>query len=176
MEILSYVFSLLGLVAMILASLVGGEKMKRILLLAFCGNVLVGLSYIADGTGINGAASCFLGAVQSIVSYFFQSKGKQIPRWLVVIYGLSFVALNIWVSGGISLLGVIAIIATLAFVFGIVQSSGRMYRFWTVLNMLLWGVYDVVSGTYSALITHVVLFVFTVAGMIIHDRKAMKTK
>ena len=65
---------MLGLIAMILASLVGGNKMKRILVLAFCGNLFVGLSYVFDGTGINGAASCFLGAVQTIISYFYQSK------------------------------------------------------------------------------------------------------
>ncbi len=174
MPALAYVSSFLGLVSMILASVIGGEKMKRILVLVFCGNLFVGLSYIFDGTGINGAASCFLGALQSVVSYFFQVKKKPLPKWLALVYGLSFVVVNVVVAKGISIPTVIAIVATLAFVMGIIQSKGMMYRFWTVLNMLLWGTYDIVVSSYQPLITHVILFVFTIVGMIIHDRKALR--
>lgn len=171
MQILAYVFNLLGLLSMILASTVGGTKMRRILLFSFFGNLLVGFSYIFDGTGINGAASCFLGALQTIVSYFFQMKKMQTPKWVVALYALSFVGVNLWVAGAISIPCLIAIAATLAFVMGIIQSRGAMYRFWTLFNMLLWGVYDIVTQSYPALITHTVLFVFTAIGMIINDRK-----
>ena len=171
MPVLSYVLSLLGLAAMIAASLTRGEKMKLILLLVFFGNVLVATSYLADGSGISGAVTCYLGAVQVLINYFFQSKGRDIPKWLLAIYAVSFVALNIWAARGISPEVALVSVASLSFIMGIVQKTGAKYRFWTVINVLLWITYDVWTGAYGALITHVTIFVFTVVGMILHDRK-----
>ncbi len=170
MQILSYVLSILGLVSMISASMVKGKNMKLILFFAFCGNILVATSYLIGGSGINGAASCYLGGVQAIINYFFESKNKPLPKWLIVLYGLAFVALNLAV-GGFSPLVILAIVASLTFVIGIGQKNGAKYRFWTIVNMILWCVYDVISKSYSALTSHIPLLIFTVAGMIIHDKK-----
>lgn len=178
MQILSYVLSLLGLASMIVASLVKGKKMETILFLVFCGNVLVGTSYLLDGQGINGCAALYLGAVQSIINYFFDRKGQSLPNWLIGIYIASIVILNIAVVGGFSLQGItvgwlslLVIVASLTFIMCIGQSTGAKYRFWTIVNMVLWCSYDLIAPAYPSLITHVSLLVFTVAGMIIHDRK-----
>jgi hypothetical protein len=144
--------------------------MKRILFLVFCGNVLVATSYLVGGSGINGAASCYVGSIQAIVNYFFNSKGLPLPKWLIAVYCLAFIVCNL-VVGGFNGLAVLAIVASLTFVMCIGQSSGAKYRFWTLFNITLWGVYDILSESYSALITHVVLLVFTIVGMIVHDRK-----
>ncbi len=170
MQILSYILSGLGLVSMICASLVKGEKMKQILLLVFCGNFLVATSYLLNGSGINGAASCYLGSVQAIINYFFDSKNKPLPKWLIALYALSFVAINLWV-GGISFLCILAIVATLTFIMGILQKNGAKYRFWTMANLVLWCTYDFLSRAYSGLLTHVPLLIFNTVGMMIHDRK-----
>lgn len=175
MEILSYVLSLLGLASMITASLIKGEKMKKILFFVFCANALIATSYLVDGSGLNGAASCYIGAIQSIINYFFDSKNKPLPKWLIAIYCLAFIVCNL-VVGGFNPLGFLAIIASLTFVMCIGQSNGAKYRFWTLFNITLWGVYDVLSESYSALITHVVLLVFTIVGMIIHDKKNKVTE
>ncbi len=170
MNLVSYVLSLLGLFSMIAASLVKGQNMKKILFFVFCGNFLVATSYLIGESGINGAAACYLGSVQSIINYFFQSRGKPLPKWLITIYAVAIIALNIAVSG-LSPLGILVIIASLTFIMCIGQTNGSKYRFWTIVNMILWCTYDVLSKSYSALITHVALFAFTVIGMIIHDRK-----
>jgi hypothetical protein len=171
MLVLAYVLSLSGLVSMILASLVKGEKMKTTLFLVFCGNVLVGTSYLFDGSGINGAAALYLGAVQTLINYFYESKQKPIPKWLIACHAIAIIILNIVVAGKVTALGILVIVASLTFIFCIGQKNGAGYRFWTIVNMLLWCLYDVLAGTYSALLTHGVLLVFTVVGMIMHDRK-----
>lgn len=170
MEILSYVLSLLSLASMITASLIKGEKMKKTLFFVFCGNVLVATSYLVGGSGFNGAVSCYIGGVQAIINYLFASKNKPLPKWIIVIYALTFVACNLAV-GDFSPLVFIAVGATLCFVMSIAQPSGAKYRFWTLINICLWCAYDVLSKSYGALITHIVLLVFNLAGMIIHDRK-----
>ncbi len=176
MDILAYVLSLLGLLSMILASLTKGEKMKRILLLVFLGNALVATSYLVGGSGINGAAACYVGAIQTLINYFFDSKGKPLPKWLIALYALAFIVVNIWVAGGITALGLLVIVASLTFIMCIGQKSGAKYRFWTIVNMLLWCLYDVLSGSFAVLLTHVPQLVFAVVGMMIHDRKKADTE
>ena len=165
MEILAYVLSALGLVSMICASLVKGEKMKTILFLVFCGNLFVATSYLVGGSGINGAAACYLGALMTLSNYFFESRKKDVPRYMIAIYALAIIVLNIWVSKGIDPL------ASLTFIFCIGQKNGAKYRIWTIINMVLWCIYDVLSFSFSALVTHVPQLIFAIVGIIIHDRK-----
>lgn len=176
LKVLSYVLSLLGLVSMICASMTKGEKMKRILFFVFCGNFLVATSYLIGGSGINGAASCYLGAVMTITNYFFDSKNKPIPKWLIAIYAVAIIVLNILVAGGVSWLGMLVIIASLTFVLCIGQENGAKYRFWTMINMILWCLYDILTCSYNVLITHVPQLAFAVIGMFVHDRKAKDDK
>jgi len=171
MQILSYVLSILAFVAMVTASLVKGRNMKLILALVCTANVFVGVSYHIGGSGINGAAACYLGAVITFINFFFESKQKDIPKWLISIYALAIVVLNIWVAGGITFFGMIALVASLSFIMCIIQKNGKKYRFWTILNMLLWCTYDAITASYSVLLSHVAQLIFTVAGMVIHDRK-----
>ena len=142
--------------------------MKTILILVFLGNALVAISYIFTKSW-SGAVSCGLGAVQTIINFFFESKNKAIPKWLVGIYALSFVAANLAVFGGLHT--VVAIIATLFFVLSIVQKNGAKYRLWTVANVLGWILYDIATFAYGAMITHLVQLGITFVGIFINDRK-----
>lgn len=172
MDVLIPVLGTLGTISMITASLIKGQKMKMILFFVFCGNILAATSYLLGEGGINGAASCYLGGVQAIINYFFDSKGKTLPKWLVGLYALSFVCVNLAVGGFKDPLVYVAIAATLTFVMCIGQTNGAKYRFWTLFNNFLWLLYDVLSKSWEVLITvHIPLIIFTVAGMIAYDRK-----
>ena len=174
MLILSYVLSILGLISMISASLIKGERMKTILALVFCGNIFVAVSYHIGGSGINGAAACYLGGVMTLINYLFDSRNIPIPKWLIAIYAVAIIVLNIWVAGGITALGILVIVASLTFVLCIGQENGAKYRFWTMINMILWCTYDILTGSFSVLVTHVPQLAFAVIGMLIHDRKKDK--
>lgn len=171
MQGLSFILGILGLITSISASLLKGERMKATLFLVFLGNFLVATSYLAGGSGINGAATCYLGAGQSLINYFFDSKNKPLPKWLIAVYAVLIIGLNIWVAGGITALGILVIVASLTFIMCIIQKNGAGYRFWIIVNSILWCIYDVLSKSYGALFTHVCLLLFTVIGMIIHDKK-----
>lgn len=170
MEILSLILSILGMLSMIAANLTKGEKMKQILFFVFCGNFLVATSYLVGGKGFNGAASCYLGSIQAVINYLFSSKGKELPKWLLGVYALAFIGVNIAV-GGVKPLTFLAIASCMIFIVCISQKNGSSYRFWTILNNALWCVYAVLSGSYSALATHIPIMMFSVVGKLIHDRK-----
>ena len=169
MQILSYILSLAGLASMIVASLIKGKNMKTILLFVFMGNMFVATSYLITDS-INGAVSCYIGAAQTIINYFFDKKKKPLPRWLIASYAVAFVMLNLMT--GFSWLCVLAIVASLTFILCIGQKVGSKYRFWTLVNMGLWCLYDILSGSFGVLFTHGTQLVFAVIGMIIHDRNS----
>ncbi len=170
MTILSYILNTVASISIISASLVKGEKMNRILFLVFLGNFLAATGYLVGGSGINGAASCYIGAAQTIINYFYESKNKPIPKWLIAVYALTFISLNIYVGinpGHTALV----IVASLTFIMSIGQKNGAKFRFWTIVNMVLWCTYDIWSGAYNGLMSHIPIFIFTLLGMYIHDRK-----
>lgn len=174
MELTAYILSGLSLALMISASLIKGNHIKIILLFVFFGNFLAATSYfISDG--INGAAACYLGSLQTIINYFFDCKNKKIPNWLNICYIVAIIAVNLIVAGGFSWLGLLVIVASLTFILCIGQENGRMYRFWTIVNMLLWCLYDILAKSYAPLMQHIALLAFTVIGMIIHDLKKNKS-
>ncbi len=170
------ILSMVCLASMIAASLLKGKSMKLILFLVFCGNLSIAVSYLLKGYGINGAASCFIGAAQAVINYFFESKGKPLPKWLVGVYVAAFVVVNLVVgmSGGFDPLCILAIVACLTFVMMIDQDNGAKYRFWVICNSVLWCAYDILTKAWPNMVTHICLLTFTVVGMIIHDRKSNK--
>ena len=168
MGIISYILSILGLASMIVSSMIKGKNMKKILFFVFLGNVLVATSYLLTQNR-NGAVSCFIGGGQALINYFFDAKQKKLPVWLISLYALAFLGANLLVFT--EAVDVLALIASLTFIMCVGQKNGAKYRIWTIINMCLWCSYDLLKGAYGPLTTHVILLVFTVAGMIIHDRK-----
>lgn len=168
MQILSYLLNIVGVVCNISASLLKGKRMRVILLLVCMGNALVATGYVIVGS-INGAISCYIGAVITFINARLEQKGKEIPVWLMVIYGAAFVVCNL--VPGFTLVSIPAIVATLSFVVCIGQKNGAGYRIFVCINSVFWCLYDVLSASYGGLLAHTSLFLFTVVGMVIHDRK-----
>lgn len=171
MESLSYILSFLGLACVVSSSLLKGKRMGGILFLLFSGNALVGISYLLVGS-FSGAASLFVGATQALVNYCFARKQKGIPTWLVVVYVAAFIVANLCTFT--ELVDFLALIASLTFVMCIDQKNGKKYRIWTIVNIGLWVLYDALKPAYPALMTHIPFLIFTIAGMLIHDRKEKK--
>ena len=169
MQLISVILSMLGLGACIIASLLKGDQIKKNLFFVFTGNMLVGASYLFTSMGINGAVSSFIGSGQAITSYFFSAKKKPLPAWLIVIYALLFLGVNLATIE--SPIGILAIFASLCFVGCVSAKNGKVYRFWQALNNVLWIGYDILTDSYGPLVTHSVLLAFTLLGSFINDRK-----
>lgn len=172
MHYIYIIMSALGLVAFVVAALLKGEEIKKNLFFVFTGSLLVGTSYLFTPLGINGAVSSYVGGVMAIINYFFNAKNKSIPLWLSLVYALVAMSLNVAVLN--SPIGVLALLAVACFVGSISAKNGTGYRVWQALNGLCWIVYDFLSGSSGPLVIHIVLFCFTVFGIIINDIKKTK--
>ncbi len=167
MQTIYIILSTLGLAAFVAAALIKGEEIKKNLFFVFTGSLLVGISYLFTPLGINGAVSSFVGGAQAIINYFFSSRKKSIPAWLIAFYAALFLGLNLAVLS--SPIGVLALMASMCFVGSICVKTGKGYRMWQIANSFLWIGYDFLSKSYGPFLTHSVLFCFTVVGMIIND-------
>ncbi len=172
MQQISFILSILGLISMIIASLIKGEKIKKTLIFVFAGNILVGTSYLFGQLGLNGAISCYIGGSQAIINYFFSKKNKPIPTWLMCIYAALFFGANVAVLT--APVGILALLASLSFVGCVSAKNGASYRIWQTVNSTLWILYDIFSKSYAPLVTHVTLCTFTLVGVLINDFKNKK--
>ena len=68
-------------------------------------------------------------------------------------------------------------IAALTFVMCIAQSNGKKYRTWTLINISLWILYDVVTLSLGPLTTHIIQLVIVIAGILMNDitKKQLKS-
>ena len=169
MQLVYVILSFLGLAAFVAAAVIKGEEIKKNLFFVFSGSMFVGVSYLFTSAGINGSVSSFIGGLQAIINYFFNRNNKKIPKWLILVYVLIFLALNLAVIN--SPIGLLALFASLCFVGSISAENGKGYRLWQIVNSSLWISYDILSCSYGPLVTHSVLFGFTIVGMLINDYK-----
>lgn len=168
MEILEFVFSALGTACICITPLLKGKNMKLILFLVFLTNVFIATSYIMSGA-FNGAATCCVAAVQAIINYFFERKNKLLPVWLMALYAVTFIIVNLFVFSHIT--DIIALVAALMFIIVICQKNGKQYRMWTLAKTILWAIYDLITFSFGALTTHIIQVIIVVLGIIMHDRK-----
>ena len=75
MKTLAFILSVIATVGACIPPLLKGKNMKLILLVVCTNNALLATSYVLTGA-FNGAASCYLGAVQTFINYFFERKGQ----------------------------------------------------------------------------------------------------
>ena len=169
MNLISIILSVSGLIAFIVAALLKGDEIKKNLFFVFAGSVLTGTGYLFEAAGLNGAVSAYIGGAQAIINYFFNAKKKPIPVWLTLVYAGLFLFMNLAVLD--SPVGILALLASLCFVGCVSAKSGKGYRVWQMLNSLLWISYDLLSHSYGPLVTHSVLFLFTLFGALINDYK-----
>jgi len=162
---LSLIATVLGLVEPF------SKKMSLVLLLSFIGNLLVGTSYLLVGQS-SGALICFVACVQLFINSLYDRKKKKVPLWLIVIYSLAFLGVNLMSFA--AWYDVLALLAALCFVLSVAQPDPKYYRLFFVSNSSLWIVYDFLAGAWGNLFTHVTLFVATLLAIYFRDVRGKK--
>ena len=141
------------------------RDVKKILILLATANLAIAISYFLQKS-YNGAISCTIGAVTAIVSGVYDIKGKEIPLFVSILYGVAFTIANLFAWEAWHTTGIV-IIASLMFAISTIQKTGTMYRVWTMGNILLWITYDIITESGASLVSHLITFTFITSGMII---------
>jgi len=168
MQTLSTALSMLGLAIAIVSMLLRGKNMKLILALVCICNLTMAISYLLVQQ-TSGFFCCVIGAASALINGILEYRSKPLPRWLPIVYAALFIIANLAVYS--SPADLLALAGSLTFVMSVVQPNGKGYRIWSLANSACWLAFDIFTASYGQLITHGVLAVFTVVGMLLHDRK-----
>ena len=149
------------------------KKMKTVLLFNLLGNALVGVNYLLTES-YSGGMICGVAILGLCVNYYFTSREKKIPKWVIVLHAAAFLSANLiafayWYD-------VFALIASLLFVLSIAQDSTKYYRLLYISNSLVWIAYDIFAKSWGNLFTHSVLLVAIFISIMIRDRKKASSK
>lgn len=139
------------------------KSMTIVLFLQIISNFMLAIQYIIQGA-ISGTGIVALAIMQTVVCYIFNLKKRKFPNSLSFIFVLGY--LTITVVTYKTIFDVFSFLALLVFVLSITQSESRLCRAFSLFNTLFWMIYDLGTGSYSAIITHASIFVFLIIGVI----------
>ena len=147
------------------------KNMKFVLLFQLICNSLLTIQYVLEGR-ISVSGVVVLAVVQTIIRFFFDRKKKPFPVWLTFVFILLFTIVSIVMMK--SPYDLITCVAVWFFAIFVVQKRSSVARFCSFMNVLLWLVYDVLCAP-SAVLTHTVILIFVLVGIIRLDRKDWKS-
>ena len=142
------------------------KSMKYVIVSQLLANGLLGLQYILEGR-INAGGIVFLAIVQTVVGFILTYKKIDFPVWLTIIFIVGYTAVAI--IGYTSPFDILSCVAVWFFAIGIVQKRSSICRACSAINTILWLIYDIALAP-SGIVTHSVILVFIIVGIIRLDR------
>lgn len=146
------------------------KNMKYVLVCHLISNSLLTMQYVFEGR-ISVSGVVVLAVIQLVVRFFFDRKQKTFPVWLTCVFIVLFTAVSFVMMK--SPYDLITCAAVWVFAICIVQKRSSVARIFSFINTVLWLVYDILQAP-SVIITHSVLLVFVVVGIIRLDREDWK--
>ena len=162
--------------ALIIAIVIAQFKdVKYILIGEIVSNLSIALSFVFLG-GISGAWICIVAAVQTIIIYYSNKYDLEQKKrtYLTVLFAIIYIAGSVVVYQGWA--DVVSCACAILYIFAIVQTETKKYRWFMAINSLLWVIYDMSTAAYVNIITHGMLLVSLAIAMIRLDRKNYSKK
>lgn len=161
---LAQVISLIG-IAINIACMQLKEK-RRILFFLMITNFLFALNF-ALLQAYSGALICLVAGIQTFLTYTYQTKNKEFPKILIFV----FLVISI-VCGLLSYetnLDILPMISSVLYTLSIIQKKEKHLRVISLLNILVWIIYDFIVGAVAAGISNVFLSISTIIAIIRYD-------
>ena len=163
---------IMGILVLILhiLSMQMNDKKKIIFMLVLI-NIFSAINFILLGS-VSGALICGFAVMQVMVNKYFESKMDRVPKSIVVIYIV--ISIIIGVVSFKKLVDVIPTICSIMYSITILQSKEKNIRILSLVNMLLWVVFDLSYGAYTTVLSDFVTVISTLVGMYRFDYKKIK--
>lgn len=166
-QVLSFIAMLINIVAVQL------KTKKNILLTIVVSNIFFIISYILLEAYM-GAIMCGIVAIEIIINTILESKNKSTPKILIIIYIIISIIL-----GSItytSILDLLPIIASIFFVFTLIQKKESNVRLLILGNLISWVIYDILVSAYISGISDFLTIISTVTAIVRYDILKNKIK
>lgn len=166
-EYMNILVQALGLVG-IAVNIIGIQlKNKRNILIAFTvANVIFGISFILLKS-YSGGVICLIAAVQTIIKYLFDNKNKKFPLYLIYLYLIISAVCGLLTYQ--KYIDILPVICSVLYIISILQNKESNIRLIVLLNIVLWTIYDIYVGFYTAGINDIMLSVSTIISIYRYD-------
>lgn len=119
--------------------------------------------------GISGSVVCIIGTIQTLVLFLIRKKEKEPKFWLLGLFLVAYITASVVMFA--KWFDILSAIAAVTFAVAVMQKKPSMYRIIMLVNSCLWIVFDFCAGAYTAIITHGVILVSIIVGMLKNDFK-----
>ena len=183
MKPIEIVAQAIGIVAMAFNILsYQGKKQKTVIALQLFGASLFALNYLLLGAAVGGILN-ILGTVRAVVFLFKEKlKADRLP-WLigffaayVTVYVLNFTLFGKAVTVQNLIVEILPVIGMMALNIGFRLKNAADVRKCGLISSPSWLIYNIVVGSWGAILCEVLTLISIVVGMFRHDKKAQKAE
>ena len=169
MFVTAQIFGILVIIANVLAMQM--KNKKQIILMFILANLFSAINFVLLQS-YSGATICIFAIVQTFINKFFENKNKQVPKIVIAIY----IVISI-ILGAITFkasIDIVPIICSILYTLTIIQDKEKNIRIISLVNILLWILYDTVCQAYTAAISDSLMTISTIIGIYRFDYKKGK--
>lgn len=147
-------------------------KQKKHILFGFMTmNILFAINFILLKS-YSGAIICFVSAIQTLINYRLEVKQIPFPKWLIPVYIIvSFVCGMATYQGFVDILPVIG---SILYTLSIIQKKEMNLRRITLVNTILWLIYNLLVRAYTSAISEVFFLTSNLIAIYRYDIKKQK--
>ena len=171
MFIVAQFFGILVIIANVLSMQM--KNKKQIILMFILANLFSAINFILLQS-YSGAVICFFAIIQTFINKIFENKQQQVPKIIIGIYIVISIILGVITFNNI--IDILPIICSILYTLTIIQEKEKNIRRISLVNIILWIIYDIVCQAYTATISDLLMTISTIIGMYRFDRKTIETK
>jgi len=166
MNLLAQFFGLLALCSIVTAMQI--KDKNRSLVAIGLANLFFAINFLLL-EAYSGSVVCFLAVIQAIVFYTYNKKGKEIPKYIVALFVIAILIAGVYSYSNIY--SIFPLIASMLNIFGMYTKNMKVFRIINLVISMSWIIYDIVSGAYTSLLSHLISLTSVIIAIIRYDIK-----
>lgn len=171
MFIVAQIFGILVIIANVLSMQM--KKKKQIIFMFILANIFSAINFILLES-YSGALICFFAIIQTYINKIFENKEKQVPKTVIGIYIIISIILGIITFKNI--IDILPIMCSILYIITIVQNKEKNIRKITLINIIIWIIYDITCKAYTAAISDTMMTISALIGIYKFDYKSKMKK
>ena len=147
------------------------KNKKQIILMFILANLFSAINFILLQS-YSGTIICLFAIIQTFINKIFENKEKQVPKIVIGIYIVISIILGAITFN--SFIDILPIICSILYTITIIQNKEKNIRRISLVNIVLWIIYDIMYQAYNVAISDFLMTVSTIVGMYRFDYKRNK--
>lgn len=169
MFIVAQFFGILVIIANVLSMQM--KSKKQIIFMFILANLFSAINFVLLQS-YSGAIICSFAIIQTFINKIFEKKGHSVPKLIILLYIIISIILGAITFN--SFIDILPIICSILYTITIIQNKEKNIRMISLVNILLWIMYDVVCQAYTAAISDTLTTISTLVGIYRLDYKKSK--